>query len=128
MLLLLSKSPHLHIALDRILRLSWENGIGVERKRAAIITRDIESKLWEAGVIGCHSPQALLHAVSFCLRGTKICVFHKFTDLPHLQYTYMYVEFGSKNHSGGIADRSEGKIVSIVGTGSSFCYISILDK
>lgn len=39
--------------------------IGVELKRVVIITADVESKLWETGVLGCHSPQALLHAVCF---------------------------------------------------------------
>ena len=48
---------YLNNALDRILWMLRQNGIGVERKRAAVI--DIESKYWETGVIGCYSPQAL---------------------------------------------------------------------
>ena len=69
--------PCLPNALDRILRLLWENGIGVERKRAAIIMPDMESRVWETGVIGCHTPQALLQPVFFyngknvCLRGVN---------------------------------------------------------
>jgi hypothetical protein len=49
--------------------------LGVECKQAARITPDTESRVWETEGIGCHSPQALLHAVffytgkHFCLRG-----------------------------------------------------------
>lgn len=54
----------------------------------------------------------------------------RFTDLrtSSAKYTYMYIEFGSKNRNGGVNDRSEGKVVSIVTTNSPFCHVSILDK
>ena len=65
--------PQLHNALDRVLRQLRQSGIGVECRRAALITDDIESKLWETGVIGIHSPQALLHAVFF-YNGKYFCL------------------------------------------------------
>ena len=113
-----------------------ENGIGVEHKRAAIITTDVESKLWEAGVIGCHSPQALLHAVffyngkNFCLRGVNEHQNLRFSQIYRSTSPtkYTYVEFGSKNRNGGVADCSEGKVVSIVSTNTPFCHVSILDN
>ena len=59
--------PQLHNALNRQLRLFCNNGIGVERKRAQIVTQQNEEKLWEEGVIGATgSPQcsALLLSAS----------------------------------------------------------------
>ena len=41
---------------------------------------------------------------------------------------YTYIEFGSKNHHGGVKNRSEGKVVSIVGTDSPYCHVSLLDR
>ena len=128
--------PFLHNALDRILRQLRECGIGVERKRASIITPDSECKLWKAGVIGCHSPQALLHAVffyngkNFCLRGVNEHQNLRFSQIVRSTSAakYTYVEFGSKNHSGGVNDRSEGKVVSILGTDSRYCHVALLDK
>lgn len=38
--------PLLHNALDRTLRELREKGVGVERKRASLITPDIENKLY----------------------------------------------------------------------------------
>ena len=40
---------------------------------------------------------------------------------------YIYSEFGSKNHSGGISDTSEGKVVPIVSTGKHNCQVRILN-
>ena len=120
----------LNNALDRILWMLRQNGIGVERKRAAVITQDIESKHWETGVIGCYSPQALLNAV-FCLQWEEFClrgISEHFKQITRLPSKYTYVEFGSKNHSGGVSDRSEGKTVSIVSTSSEYCHVSILDE
>ena len=57
--------PQLHNAFDRQLRLLRDIGIGVERKRAQVITPAIEEMLWEKGVIGVHSAQALLNAIFF---------------------------------------------------------------
>ena len=127
--------PQLHNALDRVLRHLRESGIGIERKRAALITPDIEAKLWETGVIGCHSPQALLNAVffyngkNFCLRGIAEHLNLRLSQIVRVSPSrYTYIEFGSKNHSGGVSDRSEGKVVSIVGTNSPHCNVSILNK
>ena len=117
--------PQLHNALDRVLRQLRQSGIGVECRRAALITDDIESKLWETGVTGIHSPQALLHAVFFYngkyfyLWGIGEHQNLRFSQIAHTSPTkYTYLEFGSKNHSGGVSNRSKGKVVSIVGTNS----------
>ena len=52
-------------ALDRQLRFLRESGVGVERKRASIITSEDEEKLWTTGVLGTHNPTALLNAVFY---------------------------------------------------------------
>lgn len=39
-------------------------GIGVEVNRASVITTDMENRLWTLGILGTHSGQALLNAVS----------------------------------------------------------------
>ena len=39
----------------------------------------------------------------------------------------MYLEFGSKNHHGGVNDSSSGKMVTIVDNGSPYSHVAILD-
>ena len=61
-----TQEKYFHNALHRTLRSSRQKGIGVERKRAHIITQEIENKLWDMGVLGfSSSPQYLLNAVFF---------------------------------------------------------------
>ena len=97
--------PCLHNALDHILRLLQQKGIGVEHKRAELITQDTETQLWEKGVLGYSNPQSLFNAVffyngrNFCLR---TCAFPRSSALLRLYNKYTYVEFGSKNHTGGM--------------------------
>ena len=90
--------PCYHNALDCMLRAYGkmelyaksirENGIGIERKRAQVITQDIEAKLWESGILGLHSPQSLLNAVFFyngknlCLRGVSEHARLQFSQFP----------------------------------------------
>ena len=51
--------------------------IGIERKRAQVITPDIQQQLWRMGVLGFHSPEALLNTMlffngqNFCLQGVQ---------------------------------------------------------
>ena len=127
--------PKLHNAMDWQLRMLRNNRIGVERKRAQIITADIEVQLWAKGILGCHSPQALLNSVFFyngklfCLRGVNEHLNLLFSQLRRSSDPdcYTYMEYGSKNHSGGINDKGDGKVVSIVATNSPRCHVAILD-
>ena len=88
--------PLLHNALDRILWELHENGIGVERKRASLIAPNIENKLWNVGIIGTHSPQALLNVVffyngkNFCLHGVSEHMKLKFSQITHQPSKYTY--------------------------------------
>ena len=127
--------PCLHNALGYILQLLRENGIGAERKRAAVIVPDI---------YGVQSPgcgkQELLAATALKLSymqfsSTMVNIFvlgvlmstkiYKFTDHPHLLNIPM-LNLDKKKHSGVISDHSEGKVVSIVETSSPFWHFSII--
>ena len=127
--------PRLHNALDRHLKMLRNSGIGVEINRASVITTDMENRLWELGILGTHSGQALLNAVffyngkNFLLRGVQ-----EHVDLCFGQLTrgtnpirYTYVEHGSKNHSGGVSDLTDGKTVTIVHSHGSRSHTMLLD-
>ena len=51
----------------------------------------------------------------------------KFSQVTHQPSKYTYVEFGLKNHTGSVKDRSEGKVVLILSTVSPSCHVLILD-
>ena len=59
--------PHLNNALDNQLKMLKSSGIGVERNRAAVITVKVENELWSKGILGTHSPKALLNTVFFLM-------------------------------------------------------------
>lgn len=92
----------------------------------------IHGILWQSGILGFHSPQALLNAVffsngqNFCLRGLQehynlLITQITFASKPN---GYIYSKFGSKNGPGGISDTSEGKIVPTVSTGKHNCQVN----
>ena len=55
----------MHSIIDRYFRELRELGVGAEIKHTSVISKDEESKLWESGVLGIESPQALLNAVFY---------------------------------------------------------------
>lgn len=125
-------------ALDRQLRFLRGSGVGVERKRASIITAEDEDKLWTSGVLGIDNPVALLNAVfylngkSFCLRGVSEHYHLHFSQIVRKTNPdrYLYIEHGSKNRNGGIEDyKLESKCVTIVATkeGGIRDHVFILD-
>ena len=54
-----------------------ENGIGVERKRAEVITSEMEKQLWSKGIMGYDTPKSLLNAVSSITVKTSVYVVYK---------------------------------------------------
>ena len=52
----------LNNGLDQHLRMLCQKGKGLERKRATLITEEHKDQLWRVGVMGNHSPSALLNA------------------------------------------------------------------
>ena len=97
---------------DHIYRKLRTAGIGASKKSTEIVTIEEENTLWERGVLGIHTPQALLNATFFlngknlALKGGKEQSQLKFSQLQQLTNPdrYVYRENGSKNRSGGIAD------------------------
>ena len=125
-------------ALDRQLWFLRGNGVGVEWKRASIITAEYEDKLWTSGVLGIHNPVALLNAVfylngkSVCRRGVSEHYNLCFSQVVRKNWSwrYIYIEHGSKNRNGGIEDyKLESKCVTIVATkeGGNRDHVFILD-
>ena len=87
-------------------------------KHTSIITEAEEERLWEMGILGCETPKALVRSVFF-LNGKNLCLRggQEHRDLRMLQFVrevdhWKYIEAGSKNFRGGIADlRRENKVV-----------------
>lgn len=69
-----------------------------------------------------------LNGKNFCLRGVQEHSSLRFSQLKRCYNPdhYVYIEFSSKNHSGGITDAAEGKVVPIMQNGSH-SHVHILD-
>ena len=84
------------------------------KERAPVITHEAENVLWERKIIGIDTPQSLLNMVFF-LNG-KIFVLQGVTEQLNLRFGQIilfanperirYVEHGSKNNAGGIAEQN----------------------
>ena len=95
-----------------------------------------ENKLWESGSIGTSTPKALQRAVFFYI-GKRFNIRDEHLGLGPSQFRrssdpdcYTYVEHGSKNRVGGVAElRIENKVVpcySVPENGEK-CLVSLLD-
>ena len=90
------------------------NRIGVERTQASVISIKDEKLMWKKGVLGMHSPKVQLQTVffyngkNFCLRGMQEHQTLHFSQIVRSWNPdrYTYLEFGSKNHHGGVNDSS----------------------
>ena len=130
--------PKKRNALDQQLRCLRKMGIGIAKRRAPVITEDQETQLWDAGVIGFHSPEALLNAIffyngkNFCLRGIVEHKDLRFSQINPLTYppSIQYCEHGSKNNQGGLLEQSlTVKSVTINAVpGSNRCHYKIFQS
>ena len=103
-------------ARDCAARKLREDRVGASIRHAEVITSEEDSQLWSKGVLGVHSPTALLHSVFLngkvlCLRGG--CE-HKMLKISQFSFHsdeggdyVVYQENGSKNRSGSYKDRAE---------------------
>ena len=103
-------------ALDKVCRELRQEGLGTIRKGSSVFTAEEEDSLWKKGVIGLDTPVKLLRAVffyngiNFALRGGAEHRSLKWSQVTRCCQTtdglskvcYIYVEHGSKNHSGGL--------------------------
>lgn len=106
---------------DSVYRGLHSEGVGAQVKHAAIFSVEEETTLWETGVLGDSNPTSLQRAVFYYIG--KVCCVRGEDEQRKLgpsQFlraenpdSYMYVEHGSKNRSGGLAQlRQENKCVS----------------
>ena len=84
--------------------------IGSVKKSAKPFTKDDEGLLWDARVLGVHSPESLFNTVFYyngkecCLRGGEEHRSLKLSQFKKVPFGYIYTENGSKNHSGGLGN------------------------
>ena len=108
---------------EAVFRSLRKEGIGAQVKHAPTISTEEEKRLWDTKVLDVNTPKGLSNAVFFyagkvcCLRGgeeqrnLKPSQFVRSTSGPNM---YEYIENGSKNRSGGLAQlKVENKIVKI---------------
>ena len=104
--------------LDAEMKRLQGKGIGSKKKQAEPLTEEEEEALWKNGLLGDHSPEALLNTMVymiglyFALRSGKehrelqfhdsqIVLVQREGERSFLEYT----EVGSKNHPGGLKGR-----------------------
>lgn len=105
-------------SLDSEMKRLQSKGLGISKRQAEPISQMEEEKLWEMGLLGDHSPQALLDTMIFYnglyfalrsgrehrqlrIRPCQIQLFEREGERAYLQYT----EDISKNRPGGIKGR-----------------------
>uniref|UniRef100_A0A1X7TLL5 ZMYM2-like/QRICH1 C-terminal domain-containing protein n=1 Tax=Amphimedon queenslandica TaxID=400682 RepID=A0A1X7TLL5_AMPQE len=135
------KDYHFHAiekTCETVFRELHKNGVGVDVSHTAVVTAEEETLLWERGILNVSSPQGLLRAVFYyvgkvcCLRGGE-----EQRNLKRSQFTrihspdmYKYVENGSKNRSGGVAQLNlENKVIAIhaIKDNEPRCLVFLLD-
>ena len=101
----------LHHTCDVVYRDLHGQGIGTDVRHARVFSQEEESKLWETGVLCITTPKSLQHVVFYCI-GECECInggeeqqrlgpsYFVRSDKPDC---YTYVEHGSKNRSGKLA-------------------------
>ena len=99
------------VCLDSKMKRLQKSGLGSHKKKAEPLTIEEEELLWQKGLLGSHSPQALvdtmvvLNGLYFALSsGSEHCQLRlhpKRGQRPYLEYT----EDVSKNRQGGIKGR-----------------------
>ena len=128
----------LHHTCDAVYRKLHQDGVGTEVRHTEVFTVEEEQKLWGSGTVGCDSQKSLQHAVfyyigkRFCIRGGDE---QRKLGPPqfvrsHNPDCFTYVEHGSKNRSGGVAQlHVENKCVPCYATPQSSpeCLVFLLD-
>ena len=99
--------------LDAKMKELTEKGVATDKRKAEIITEDMEDILWEKKILGDHTPQALLDTVVFCgkehrqLRAQPCQI--TIVEEPHQWPYLLYRETLSKNKPAGLKGRNQRK-------------------
>jgi len=72
------KFASLRNVVSNTMREKVKQGVGLFRKKAEVISVEIENSLWENGILGCQDPETLLHTmfwiigINFGLKGGRV--------------------------------------------------------
>ena len=123
--------------MESVFQQLHKKGVGAVVKHASVITDQEENHIWQSGIIGDHSPTALLRAVFylngiiFSLRGGKEHRDLKRSQLTREEGHWKYIENGSKCFRGGVADlHRENKVVCqypLPSANKERCHVRLLD-
>ena len=86
-----------HNALDNVFRDLRTRGVGAQARQTEAFSKEDEDSLWDAGILGTHSPKCLLDTVfflngkNFCLRGGVEQRELKLSQLKRLQDPHRYI-------------------------------------
>ena len=134
----------LHLTLDSITSELHRTGVGVDKKNAEVISKDLEDLCWEKGSLGMSSPTVLQHTVffyvglQFVLRGVQEqhdLMVSQLTRVP-IEYGiysadvyYEYTEYISKNNLHRFTDsKAKNKVVrTYARPDSDCCLVRLLD-
>ncbi len=53
--------------LDSVLKDLHQQGIGIQKRQASVISEELEERMWNEGVLGDETPQNLLDTLVYCL-------------------------------------------------------------
>lgn len=139
-----SRFMELHNTLDTLFSSLHAQGVGAEKKSAAVITEEDEKLMWEKGVLSYDNPVGLQNMVFFYIglyfslrggqeqRDLKIEQFTRHppsTTIYDASTYYQYVEYIAKNNQHRFKDiHGKTKVVkSYAIPGSKSCLVKILD-
>ena len=137
-----SSFEYFRTVLDSVLKDLRQSGVGLKKKRAEVITEDLEEKMWNENVLGDDTPEKLLHTLIFCF-GLNFALRsgHEHRKLrpdmlslkepPNAIAYLLYTESGSKNRQGGLKERKvPNKVIKYFAndTNPSRCGIQLYKK
>ena len=135
----------LHLTLDSVSSKLHRNGVGVDKKNAKVISKDLEDLCWEKGSLGTSSPTVFQHTVffyigsQFVLRGVQEqhdLLVKQIVRIPDdygnysAEVYYEYTEYIYKNNLHRFTDsKAKNKVVrSYARPGSDRCLVRLLDR
>ena len=106
-----SKFSNVQECLDSSMKVACKNGIGINKKQACVITREMEDKFWEMELLGDKNPRVLLNTMIYLNGyhfGLRSGAEHRSLSLNQLlvsDTSITYTEKASKCNQGGLKHR-----------------------